>query len=131
MPDGHGPPWGSGPPPWGSGPPPWVGREGFGPAAGRRFRRGALIALTALVLLVSLLASVVTRILGGQPPHRGVTVLVAVVVIAAIVSIARWLWRSTRSVGALMDAADKVAAGEYSTRIGEVPSPQLRRLAGA
>src|SRR4029450_10446898 len=118
-------------PPWGEAPPPWVGRGGFGPPGGRRFRRGALIALIVLVLLVSLLASVVTRIIGGQPPHRGVTLVVAVVVILGIFSIARWLWRSTRSVGALMDSADRVAAGDYSTRVGEGPSPQLRRLAGS
>jgi two-component system sensor histidine kinase BaeS len=124
MPESHGPPWGEGPPTW-------VGHGGFGPPGGRRFRRGALIALILLVLLVSLLASVVTRILGGRPPHRGLTLVVTVVVILGIVSIARWLWRSTRSVGALMDAADRVAAGEYSTRVGEVPSPQLRRLAAS
>jgi signal transduction histidine kinase len=124
MPDPHRPPWGEGPPPW-------VGREGFGPAGGRRFRRGAIGALALLVLLVSALATVVTRIATGQPPHRGVTLVVTVVVVLGIFSIARWLWRSTRSVGALMDAADRVAAGEYETRVGVVPSPQLRRLAGS
>jgi two-component system sensor histidine kinase BaeS len=60
-----------------------------------------------------------------------VTLLVTIVVVLGIASIARWFWRSTRSVGALMDAADRVAAGEYTTRVGEVPSPQLRRLAGS
>jgi signal transduction histidine kinase len=118
-------------PPWGEGPPPWMGRDGFGPAAGRRFRRGALFALLLLVLLVSALATVVSRIATGNPPHRGVTLLVTVVVVLGIFSVARWLWRSTRSVGALMDAADHVAAGEYATRVGEVPSPQLRRLASS
>jgi signal transduction histidine kinase len=83
------------------------------------------------VLLVSLLATVVTRIANGQPPHRGVTIVITIVVLLGIASIARWFWRSTRSVGALMDAADRVAAGEYSTRVGEVPSPQLRRLAAS
>jgi signal transduction histidine kinase len=118
-------------PPWGDGPPPWVGREGFGPNGGRRFRRVGLIALVLLVLLVSLLATVVTRIANGQPPHRGVTFIITVAVVLGIGSIARWFWRSTRSVGALMDAADRVAAGDSSTRVGEVPSPQLRRLASA
>jgi two-component system, OmpR family, sensor histidine kinase BaeS len=118
-------------PPWGEGPPPWAGRGGFGPSGGRRFRRVGLVALVLLVLLVSLLATVVTRIANGQPPHRGVTVVITIVVLLGIGSIARWFWRSTRSVGALMDAADRVAGGEYSTRVGEVPSPQLRRLAAS
>jgi signal transduction histidine kinase len=118
-------------PPWGQGPPPWVGRGGFGPGGGRRFRRAGLIALTLLVLLVSLLATVVTRIANGQPPHRGLTLVISLVVVFGIVGIARWLWRSTRSVGALMDASDRVAAGDLTTRVGEVPSPQLRRLAGS
>jgi two-component system, OmpR family, sensor histidine kinase BaeS len=108
-----------------------MGRGDFGPAAGRRFRRGALFALLVLVLLVSALATVVSRIATGNPPHRGVTLLVTVVVVLGIFSAARWLWRSTRSVGALMDAADHVAAGRYETRVGEVPSPQLRRLAAS
>jgi two-component system sensor histidine kinase BaeS len=118
-------------PPWGEGPPPWVGRGGFGPASGRRFRRGALGALILLVLLVSALATVVTRIAGGRPPHRGVTVLITVVVLLGIFAIARWLWRSTRSIGALMDAADRVAGGDYTTRVGDVPARQLGRLAGS
>jgi len=118
-------------PPWGEGPPPWVGRGGFGPGGGRRFRRGALFALLLLVLLVSALATVVSRIATGNPPHRGVTVLVTAVVVFGLIGIARWLWRSTRSVGALMDAADRVAGGDYTTRVGDVPAPQLRRLAGS
>jgi two-component system sensor histidine kinase BaeS len=124
MPDQHRPPWGEGPPPW-------VGRGSFGPPSGRRFRRGAFGALILLVLLVSALATVVTRIAGGQPPHRGVTVLIAVVVLVGIFAIARWLWRGTRSVGALMDAADRVAGGDYTTRVGKVPARQLDRLAAS
>jgi signal transduction histidine kinase len=124
MPDQHRPPWGEGPPPW-------VGRGGFGPPSGRRFRRGAFGALILLVLLVSALATVVTRIAGGQPPHRGVTVLITVVVLLGIFAIARWLWRGARSVGALMDAADRVAGGDYTTRVGEVPAGQLDRLASS
>ncbi len=124
MPDRHGPPWGEGPPPW-------VGRGGFGPPSGQRFRRGAFFALILLVLLVSALATIVTRIAGGQPPHRGVTVLITVVVLLGIFAIARWLWRGARSVGALMDAADRVAGGDYTTRVGEVPAGQLDRLAAS
>jgi signal transduction histidine kinase len=81
--------------------------------------------------MVSLLATIVSRIATGNPPHRGVTTVVALVVILGLFSVARWLWRSARSVGALMDASDRVAAGDLETRVGEVPSPQLRRLAGS
>src|SRR4029453_3890829 len=124
MPDRHRPPWGEGPPPW-------VGRGGFGPPSGPRFPRGAFGAPGLLGLLVSALATVVTRIAGGQPPHRGVTVVITIVVLLGIFAIARWLWRSTRSVGALMDAADRVAGGDYTTRVGEVPGRSYQRLARA
>jgi two-component system, OmpR family, sensor histidine kinase BaeS len=129
---GHGgSPWREGGPPWGSGPPRWVGRGGLGPPSGRRFRRGALGALLLLVLLVAALATVVTSIATGNEAHVWVTVPVAAAVVFGLGAAARWLWRSTRTIEALMDAADRVASGDYSTRIGDVPARQLTRLANA
>jgi signal transduction histidine kinase len=116
-------------PPWGDGPPPWVGRGGFD--AGRRFRRGALVALTVLVLLVASLATVAASILGGNPPAAWITVTVAGVVVVGLVLSARWLWRNARGVGALMDAADRVAGGDYATRVRAPSSRQLRPLIAA
>jgi two-component system sensor histidine kinase BaeS len=128
---GPGPPWGEGGSPWGSGPPPWVGRGGFGPPSGRRFRRGALGALFLLVLLVAALATVVTSIASGGEAHLWVTVPIAAAVVFGLATTARWLWRSTRTIGILMDAADRVAAGDYATRVGHVQARQLARLAGS
>jgi two-component system sensor histidine kinase BaeS len=51
--------------------------------------------------------------------------------VIGLVLSARWVWRTTRSIGALMDAADRVAAGEYATRVGELPGRSFQRLGGA
>ena len=121
--DHRGPPWGGGPPPWGARP--WGG-GGFGP--GRRFRRGALAVLTVMVLLIAALSWLVASVVAGNAPHLWVFVVVTIVVLVGLAAVARWLWRYTRAVGGLMDAADRVAAGEYDTRIDLSTSGQLRRL---
>src|SRR5437660_1449292 len=104
MTEGLGPPWGSGGPPWMRGGPPWMRPGGFGP--GRRFRRGAFVALAFVVLLVAALATVVGSILSGNAPAPWITVAVSAVVVVGLILSARVLWRSARSVGVLMDAAD-------------------------
>jgi two-component system sensor histidine kinase BaeS len=123
--DHHGPPWAR---EW-NGPPPWVGRPrpGFG-GRGRRFRRGAFVALSVVVFLVAALASVAASIFAGHAPAPWITITVAALVVVGLVLSARWLWRSARSIGALMDAADRVAEGDYTTRVGEASSRQFRRL---
>jgi signal transduction histidine kinase len=115
-------------PAWRSGRPGWGG-PGFGP--GRRFRRGALVFLAAVVLLVSVLATVVASVLAGNAPSPWITVLVSVVVLSGLALSVRWLWRNARAVGSLMDAADRVAAGDYATRVTETGARQLGRLTGA
>jgi two-component system sensor histidine kinase BaeS len=117
----HGPPWGSGPPPW---------RDGRFDA-GRRFRRGVLGVFLFVVLLVAALASIVASVASGTHPKPFITITVAVLVLIGLIVTARWLWRSGRSIGALMDAADRVAGGDYATRVGDVPGRPYQRLAGA
>jgi len=109
--------------------PPWMGPGRYGP--GRRFRRGAFVALAFVVLLVAALATVVGSILSGNAPAPWITVAVSAVVVVGLVASARVLWRSARSIGVLMDAADRVAGGDYTTRVGEVPSRALGRLTAA
>jgi len=116
MPEQHGPPWNQ---------QPWT------PGRGQRFRRGGLVALAVLVLVVAMLASLVAAIASGNAPSPVITVAVSAFVLIALALTGRWLWRTTRSVGALMDAADRVAQGDYATRVGTVPGRQLERLAGA
>jgi signal transduction histidine kinase len=99
--------------------------------AGRRFRRGVFGVFLLVVLLVAALASVVASLASGTHPKPFITITVAALVLVGLVVMARWLWRSGRSIGELMDAADRVAAGDYATRVGEVPGRSYQRLAGA
>src|ERR1044072_4239127 len=113
MPDRHehGPPWVPGPPPW---------RDGRFDA-GRRFRRGVFGVFLLVVLLVAALASIVASLASGTHPKPFITITVAVLVLVGLIVTARWLWRSGRSIGALMDAADRAAGGDDSPRGGGVP----------
>src|SRR3954465_12429957 len=124
MPDqhDHGTRWGSGPPPWGRG-----GRAG----PGGRFRRGGLGVFVVVVVLVAALASIVASLASGTHPKPFITITVAALGVIGLIVTARWLWRGARSIGALMDAADRVAGGDYATRVGDVPGRPYQRLAGA
>src|SRR3954465_4085428 len=113
---------------WGSGPPPWV--RGGRSDTGRRFRRGVLGVFVVVVVLVAALASIVASLASGTHPKPFITITVAALVVVGLIVTARWLWRSARSIGALMDAADRVAGGDYATRVGDVPGrPHQRRPA--
>src|SRR3954470_7661887 len=114
---------------WGSGPPPWV-RDGRSDT-GRRFRRGVLGVFVVVVVLVAALASIVASLASGTHPKPFITITVAALGLIGLIVTARWLWRSGRSIGALMDAADRVAGGDYATRVGDVPGRPYQRLAGA
>lgn len=123
-------------PPWRSeggweGPPPWVrGRAGFaGP--GRRFRRAGLVVLLLVVLLVSTLATVVASAVSGNAPSYRVTLPLAAAVVIGLILTARWIWRNTRTIGSLMDAADRVAGGDYSVRVDAAGTRQLGHLTDA
>jgi signal transduction histidine kinase len=90
-----------------------------------------LVVLLVVVLLVSTLATMVASILSGNAPAPWITVLVSAVVVIGMIASARWLWRNARTVGVLMDAADRVAGGDYATRVPEADARQLGRLTGA
>ncbi len=70
-----------------------------------------------VVLLVAALATLVASLFAGNAPALGITIGVSAAVIVGLVQSARWLWRSTRAFGELMDAADRVAGGDYTTRV--------------
>jgi len=89
------------------------------------------VALLLVVLLVAALASVVASVIAGNAPAPEITIVVSAAVVAGLIASARWLWRSTRTVGALMDAADRVAGGDYTARVDDPGTRQLSRLAGA
>jgi signal transduction histidine kinase len=114
-----------------NGPPPWMRGEGGFPRAGRRFRRAALVALVLVVVLVSALATVVASAVSGNAPSHRITLPLAAAVVIGLILTARWLWRNTRTVSALMDAADRVAGGDYSVRIDVAGSRRLGPLTAA
>jgi signal transduction histidine kinase len=86
--------------------------------------------LALVVLLVSALATVVTSAATGHAPSHRITLPLAALVVVGLVLSARWLWRSTRTIGALIDTADRVAGGDYSGRV-DAGSGQLGSLAAA
>lgn len=119
----RGPPW-AGPGGEGTGGPP------FGP--GRRFRRAVLGLLLADVLFVSaVLVTILSSIATDSHPRPGITIAVTVAVLAGLAVSARFLWRNARTIGSLMDAADRVASGDYGVRVPPSRARQLARLTTA
>ena len=112
----HGGPAWSGPP-WGGG--------------GRRFRRGGLVALLVLALLVAGLATLITSLVSGSAPPAGITIAVSALVLLGVFLLLRWFWRSARSIGAVVDASERVATGDLAARVGDVPARPLQQLASA
>jgi signal transduction histidine kinase len=134
---------GSGAPPWWPANEPWPPR---GPAvhpwsAGRArfFRRFAWVALTMLLLSVCgalTLAWFVATALGvAAPPTRGGGAILAVgVMLATFVAmsvLAGVMRRAGRPLRAVMEAADRVASGDYAARVAELGPPPIRALATA
>lgn len=124
--------------PWGAGP----GRRahgmeghayrGFGGPPGpgmRRFRRGGLVALLLLALIVAGLATLISALASGEAPPIGITITAALIVLVLVVLLVRWIWRSARSIGALMEASDQLATGDLTARVGPVPGHAYERLA--
>jgi signal transduction histidine kinase len=130
--------------PWGAGPGRRTrGAEGFqphgGPAwsgppwggGGRRLRRGGLVALLVLALLVAGLATLITSLVSGSAPPAGITIAVAALVLLGVFLLLRWFWRSARSIGAVVDASERVATGDLAARVGDVPARPLQQLASS
>ena len=102
-----------------------------GPGAGRRFRRVGMAMFATMVVLVALLATIVASVLAGNAPAPWITVSVTLVLVGGLIAAGRWLWRSGRAVGGLIDAADRVATGDLRARASAAGSGALARLAGS
>ena len=130
-------PWGHRRPPW------WPENEPWPPKphmlAGRRrfFRRTAVAAVSVVALsvygafsLVSMLAAAVGIV---TPSARGIASLLPVgAVIGAAVGAAvifAFARRVALPIGAVMDAADRVAGGDYTARVAERGPMAVRGLA--
>ena len=129
MPEDHGPPWGPNRR-WGR-----DSRRGCATAGSTRGGGSAEASWACFLLVVLLVAALASRRWprwrAAPHPKPCFTIAIAALVLVGLLVAARWLWRSARSIGSLMDAADRVAGGDYTTRVGEVPGRPYQRLAGA
>jgi len=131
-----------GPPPWWPANEPWPmqpGRHRWPPARARFFRRMAMLAM--LVLLggvasaIAVVWTVAARfgIVAGSP--AGAIVVIAGAMFGALCTAALILTGGMRlfgrPLGDVMDAAARVADGDYAVRVTERGAPQLRGLARA
>jgi two-component system OmpR family sensor kinase/two-component system sensor histidine kinase BaeS len=84
-------------------------------------------------LTVTLSAVAVTLVAGPEGRGEGRVVRVAIfgviLLVAGFAFIGRSIRRMTRPVGDVMDAADRVAGGDYSVRVEERGPGEMRRLA--
>ena len=127
-------PCGTGRPPW------WPENEPWEPWRGPRVRgkifrrRIALLALTVLVVLVGTMVALVWFAVRNLAA-TGASSLGAVmtIVVLAAIPVALALVTAVRHVGlpfgAVMEGADRVAAGDYATRVPEHGPPPMRALA--
>src|SRR5262245_53422776 len=140
----HGPPWGGrwrGSPRWGGGKPPWWPDDEEWPPRGpeawrgmrRRFLRKFAIGFGILFAGIVVLSWFFGVFVFGGDEHRGPfffpfgLVLVAIVVFLVV----RTGRRFASPVVDVMEAADRVAAGDYEARVEERGPREVRRLGHA
>lgn len=142
---GHGPPWGGPPwrggPPWGGGKPPWWPEDEAWPPSGaeawrgmrrhfvRKFVVGAALLIATIVTFSVLIGGVIAGGPGhGRPYFGGVGLVLVALAIFLIVRAGR---RVAAPVGDVMEAADRVAAGDYEVRVRERGPRDVQRLGRA
>jgi signal transduction histidine kinase len=101
----------------------------------RRFFRGALVALGLFLVLTvaaNVLAVAVLSNVFGLAEHRPLAPFAAILgvgLLVAFVATGRAVRRMARPMAEVMEAADRVAAGDYSARVEEQGPGEMRRLA--
>jgi signal transduction histidine kinase len=131
------PPWG---PPWGPPrrPPWWPENEPFPPQGGwggpPRFPRRIAILFALFFGLTVVAATLLVRLLAGgfgQGPPRGAPAvpLLAIGLLLAALLAGRAVRRMAAPIGEVMEAADRVAGGDYRARVQARGPVEVRRLA--
>jgi two-component system, OmpR family, sensor histidine kinase BaeS len=121
-------------PPWGPGPPPWVTQGGGYRGGPRRFMRRVALMFAAFLLLlfaaVVLSAIAVASALGDASAAAGVGGAVVGVVLVAVVVwlVGRTVRRTLGPIGDVMEAAERVAGGDYAARVDPGGPGEVRRL---
>jgi signal transduction histidine kinase len=102
----------------------------------RRFARRMVFMLVLFFGLVFAASALAVALLSGAfgvERDSGLVVPAAVLglllVVAAFALVGRTFRRTARPIGDVMEAADRVAGGDYSARVGERGPGELRRLA--
>ena len=97
-------------------------------ARARFFRRVAIASIFVLALAILGFISVVRSIAGGAAPAGTIVPFLLVVVIWVILLTVRKARGFASPLGAVMEAADRVAEGDYSVRVQTGGPPPLRAL---
>lgn len=103
-------------------------------ARGHLLRRVGLIvfALFGITFLASALAVAAISGVLGLREHRGlvpVAAILGLLLLVAIAAVGRTARRMAGPMAEVMDAADRVAGGDYGVRVDERGTPEMRRLA--
>ena len=131
----HGPPWGG--PPWGRGKPPWWPDDEEWPPQGPQAWRGMrrhflgkfLVFLVVLVVAIAGLSALIGGFFFRGDGDRGPFFPIGIVVVVLVVFlVARAGRRFASPVVDVMEAADRVAAGDYETRVEERGPREVQRL---
>ena len=126
-------------PPWWPEGEPWPPSGGDWHRLRRRFVRRVVLALLALFALLIALGVIWNATTlrqrgggwhGGPHPFFLLFPVVALVVVGALV-VGRVLRRTAAPIGDVMDAANRVAGGDYGARVEARGSSEVRQLAGA
>jgi len=126
----------AGPPWWPEGEP-WPPRHGWAGlnrrTRARFFRRLAFGGVFMLVLIITSTFAAAWLMAGKAGPAGASAALVAMLllfgVVAVLVLVSGSLRRFASPLGAVMDAADRVADGDYGVRVKEAGAPTMRALA--
>jgi signal transduction histidine kinase len=129
-------PWGRGP--WGGARPPWWPEDQAwppqGPGAWGMMRRRFMVRFGLFVLaFFSFVVLVNVLVFHGFNRTRGRPFwpVLAVLVVIGLVLLTRGIRRVAAPVGDVMEAADRVADGDYSVRVQERGTLEVRRLSRA